>query len=113
MTACKPESSSSVSQESPRFLCYHTAARAFRALEIAEEDYARMTEVHKQDGNVILPSWQYPRREGPNSMIQGKKITITGGKLTNVGGDYHEHNTYVIEESATRPKYLKRILGQY
>ena len=63
------------------------------------------------DGNIIIiwPS----RREGLNSMIQGKNITINGGKFNNVGGDYHEHNTYAIKESATRPKYLKRILGQY
>ena len=47
-------------------------------------------------------------------MIQGKEITISGGNLTNVGGDYHEHNnnTYVIEETPTYRKYLDTIPGQ-
>ena len=46
-------------------------------------------------------------------MMQGKKITVHGGSFTNVGGDYHEHKntTYVIEESATRPKHFKRLQG--
>ena len=71
-------------------------------------------EVNRQPENQgIVPNVKRSRRERSNSMIQGKIITITGGKFNNIGGDYHEHNTYAIEESATRPKYLKQILGQY
>jgi len=41
------------------------------------------------------------------SMFQGKEILISGGKLTHVGGDYHEHITiYVIDEA---PTYLKTL----
>ena len=48
-------------------------------------------------------------------MIQGKEITISGGKLTNVAGDYHEHNdtTFVIEEDPTYRKYLETLQGQW
>jgi hypothetical protein len=38
-------------------------------------------------------------------MIQGKEILISGGKMTNVEGDYHEHNTtYVVEASSLKPR---------
>ena len=54
------------------------------------------------------------RKRKSKSMIQGKEITISGGKLTNVEGDYHEHNiTYVIEEASTCRGYLDTIPGQY
>ena len=52
------------------------------------------------------------KRKSDESMIQGKEITISGGKLTNVGGDYHEHNTtYVIEETPTSRGYLETLNG--
>ena len=69
--------------------------------------------IRRAQSHKIACDVESSERERPYSMIQGKKITISGGKFNNVGGDYHEHNTYVIEESATHPKYLKRILGQY
>ena len=54
------------------------------------------------------------RKQKSKSMIQGKEITISGGKLTNVGGDYHEHNiTYVIDEASTCREYLDTIPGRY
>ena len=47
------------------------------------------------------------------SMIQGKEITISGGKLTNVEGDYHEHNTtYVIEEAPKCRGYVDALQGR-
>ena len=53
------------------------------------------------------------RKRKSKSMIQGKEITISGGNLTNVEGDYHEHNnTYVIEEALTYRGYLDIIPGQ-
>ena len=80
--------------------------RAKKRSELATAEVNRQSE-HQE----IVPNVKRSWRERSYSMIQGKKITITGGKFNNVGGDYHEHNTYVIEESAKRPKYLKRILG--
>ena len=52
------------------------------------------------------------RKRKSKSMIQGKDITISDSKLTNVGGDYHEH-IYVIEEASTCRGYLDIIPGQY
>jgi len=43
-----------------------------------------------------------------NNVIQGKKITVHGGQLTSVGGDYHEHTYIVLKEST---KGLKAIQG--
>ena len=40
------------------------------------------------------------RRQKSKSMIQGEEITISGGKFTNVGRDYHDHNTTIINASA-------------
>ena len=45
------------------------------------------------------------RKRKSKPMIQGKEITISGGNLTNVEGDYHEHK-YVFEETPTYPRYL-------
>ena len=54
------------------------------------------------------------RKRKSKSMVQGKEITISGGNLTNVEGNYHEHNnyTYVIEETPTYRRYLDAIPGQ-
>ena len=55
------------------------------------------------------------RKRRSKSMIQGKEITILGGNLTNVEGDYHEHNnniTSVIEETPAYRRYLDTIPGQ-
>ena len=52
------------------------------------------------------------RKRKSTSMIQGKEITISDSKLTNVGRDYHEHNiTYVIEEASTCRGCLDTISG--
>ena len=54
------------------------------------------------------------RKRKSKSMVHGKEITISGGKLTNVEGDYHEHNTtYVIEEAPTYRGCLETLKGQY
>ena len=38
-----------------------------------------------------------------SSMIQGKEILISGGNLTNVEGDYHEHiHIYDVEDSPSK-----------
>ena len=60
-----------------------------------------------------LREMMIPKRKS-ESMIQGKEITISGGKLTNVEGDYHEHNTtYVIEEAPMYRGCLETLKGQY
>jgi len=51
---------------------------------------------------------EQPHTTSTNSMLQGRNITVQGGKFTNVGGDYHDH-TYVIEDSAKGSKYLKLL----
>ena len=45
-------------------------------------------------------------------MIQGEEITISGGKLTNVQGDYHEHNTTYVNQSLTNRKIMGFFKGQ-
>jgi hypothetical protein len=60
-------------------------------------------------GSLIKKWW--PWFQERDTMVQGKNILISGGKLNNVGGDYHEHNTtYVIKEA---PKDLEPLRGQY
>ena len=51
------------------------------------------------------------RKRKSKPMIQGKEITISGGNLTNVEGDYYEHK-YVIEETPTYRRYLDTVPGQ-
>jgi hypothetical protein len=45
-------------------------------------------------------------------MIQGENVTVHGGNFTSVGGDYHEHTTYVVKEPTTASKCLKIFKGQ-
>ena len=46
-------------------------------------------------------------------MIQGEEITISGGKLTNVEGDYHEHNTTYVNRGLTDLEIMGSFKGQY
>lgn len=69
---------------------------------------------------IVQGSQMMTQKRESKSMIQGKEILISGGKFTNVKGDYHEHNTtYVVDARARRSlslyiriQYLEK-LGQY
>lgn len=55
--------------------------------------------------------WMMILKRKSKSMMQAKEILISGGKLTRVEGDYHEHNTiYVVKESPfPRPNYFPEV----
>jgi hypothetical protein len=52
-------------------------------------------------------------KQKSKSMIQGKEILISGGKMTIVEGNYHEHNTaYVVEASSLKLRLNFELEGQ-
>ena len=80
----------------------NTTLRGKAGERVSEQDDLPNTTIRKRK-----------RKRKSKAMIQGKEITISGGHLTNVEGDYHEHiNRYVIEKAPTYRRYLDAIPGQ-
>lgn len=48
-------------------------------------------------------------------MVQGTDINISGGKFTNVAGDYHEHKntTVILNDSEKSSESLGFLKGQF